>query len=307
MQKICVCKGSKSRAKYKIILQKNVEFRTKVDIHNKELSLSHRHKYLLLGSCFSDSIGDKLTNAGFDSIANPFGALYNPLSIINALSARNDEFYQWTQKSCDDLDFEQVIDSADVLILTFGTAWVYELKQTGHVVANCKKQPDALFTRRRITTNEIEEKYTEFIENTIIPNHRTVVFTVSPIRHKKDGLHENQLSKSILLLAIDSLCKTYPNNCYYFPSYEIVMDELRDYRFYADDMLHPSQVAVQYIWERFQQAYFCPKTIDFIEQFEHLNRILHHQPLDASNEAHQQLVAQTKEKINQLKHAIQNQ
>lgn len=284
-----------------------MEFRTKVHIHNKELSLSHRYKYLLLGSCFSDSIGDKLMNAGFDCVANPFGALYNPLSIMNALSMRDDEFYRWTQKSCDDLNFDQVIHTIDVFVLTFGTAWVYELKETGHVVANCKKQPDILFLRRRITIEEVVEKYAQFIENAVVPNHKTILFTVSPIRHKKDGLHENQLSKSILLLAIDCLCKAYPNNCYYFPSYEIMLDELRDYRFYADDMLHPSQVAVQYIWECFQQTYFSPKTIEFIEQFEHLNRILHHQPLDASNTAHQQLVAQTIEQINQLKHAIQNQ
>lgn len=284
-----------------------MEFRTKVHIHNKELSLSHRYKYLLLGSCFSDSIGDKLMNAGFDCVANPFGALYNPLSIMNALSMRDDEFYRWTQKSCDDLNFDKVIHTTDVFVLTFGTAWVYELKETGHVVANCKKQLDTLFSRRRITIDEIIEKYAQFIENAVVPNHKTILFTVSPIRHKKDGLHENQLSKSILLLAIDSLCKAYPNNCYYFPSYEIMLDELRDYRFYADDMLHPSQVAVQYIWECFQQTYFSPKTIEFIEQFEHLNRILHHQPLDASNTAHQQLVAQTIEQINQLKHAIQNQ
>ena len=284
-----------------------MEFRTKVHIHNKGISLSHRYKYLLLGSCFSDSIGDKLMNAGFDCVANPFGALYNPLSIMNALSMRDDEFYRWTQKSCDDLNFDQVIHTTNVFILTFGTAWVYELKETGHVVANCKKQPETLFSRRRITIEEIVEKYAQFIENAVVPNHKTILFTVSPIRHKKDGLHENQLSKSILLLAIDCLCKAYPNNCYYFPSYEIMLDELRDYRFYAADMLHPSQVAVQYIWECFQQTYFSPKTIEFIEQFEHLNRILHHQPLDASNTAHQQLVAQTIEQINQLKHAIQNQ
>ena len=284
-----------------------MEFRTKVHIHNKGISLSHRYKYLLLGSCFSDSIGDKLMNAGFDCVANPFGALYNPLSIMNALSMRDDEFYRWTQKSCDDLNFDQVIHTTNVFVLTFGTAWVYQLKETGHVVANCKKQPDTLFLRRRITIEEIVEKYAQFIENAVVPNHKTILFTVSPIRHKKDGLHENQLSKSILLLAIDCLCKAYPNNCYYFPSYEIMLDELRDYRFYADDMLHPSQVAVQYIWECFQQTYFSPKTIEFIEQFEHLNRILHHQPLDASNTAHQQLVAQTIEQINQIKHAIQNQ
>lgn len=284
-----------------------MEFRTKVDIQNKDLCLSHRQKYLLLGSCFSDSIGEKLVNAGFDCVVNPFGALYNPLSIMNALTARGEEFLQWTQKSCGDLDFDKVIHSADVLILTFGTAWAYMLKQTGHIVANCKKQPDSLFTRFRVTIDEVIENYSEFIDCTIVPNNKIIVFTVSPIRHKKDGLHENQLSKSVLLLAIDRLCKAYPNFCYYFPSYEIMMDELRDYRFYADDMLHPSLVAVDYIWEQFQQTFFDKKTIGFIEKFEQLNRILHHQPFDVSNEAHQQLVAQTIEQIKDLKHAIQNQ
>ena len=268
--------------------------------------MSHRQKYLLLGSCFSDSIGEKLVNAGFDCVVNPFGALYNPLSIMNALTARGEEFLQWTQKSCGDLDFDKVIHSADVLILTFGTAWAYMLKQTGHIVANCKKQPDSLFTRFRVTIDEVIENYSEFIDCTIVPNNKIIVFTVSPIRHKKDGLHENQLSKSVLLLAIDRLCKAYPNLCYYFPSYEIMMDELRDYRFYADDMLHPSPMAVDYIWEQFQQTFFDKKTISFIEKFEQLNRILRHQPFDASNEVHQQLVAQTIEQIKDLKHAIQN-
>ena len=284
-----------------------MEFRTKVDIQNKGLSLSHRHKYLLLGSCFSDSIGEKLVNAGFDCVVNPFGALYNPLSIIDALTDRSPAFYEWTQKEHPKDDIDAVIEHANTYILTFGTAWVYLLKQTGHVVANCKKQPDSLFSRYRITMDEVIGKYTEFIDKTIVPNQKTIVFTVSPIRHKKDGLHENQLSKSILLLAIDSLCKAYPNNCYYFPSYEIMMDELRDYRFYADDMLHPSPMAVDYIWELFQHAFFDKKTIGFIEEFEKLNRILHHRPLDASNETYQQLVAQTKEQIKELKHAIQNQ
>lgn len=284
-----------------------MEFRTKIELHNKDLSLSHQQKFMLLGSCFTDNIGEKLKNAGFECVINPFGALYNPLSILNALIARDEEFHQWTQKTCEDTDFDKAMNQTDVFILTFGTAWVYMLNQTGHVVANCKKQPDAHFSRRRITIDEIVDKYTEFIGQTIVPHQKTIVFTVSPIRHKKDGLHENQLSKSILLLAIDRLCKAYPHHCYYFPSYEIMMDELRDYRFYADDMLHPSPVAVRYIWECFQQTYFSAKTIGFIEEFEKLNRILKHQPLDTANEAHQQLVAQTTEQIKLLKHAIQNQ
>ena len=271
------------------------------------MRLSHRNKILMLGSCFTDNIGERLTDAGFDCVVNPFGALYNPQSVYDALTDRSPEFYDWTQKPFSNEDIDTVIEHADTYILTLGTAWIYVLNQTGKVVANCKKQPEQMFSRKRLTTAEIMTVFIHFIETKVIPAHKNVVFTVSPIRHKKDGLHENQLSKSILLLATDTLCKAYPDYCHYFPSYEIMMDELRDYRFYADDMLHPSQIAIHYIWEQFQQAFFDKKTIGFIEQFESLNRILKHQPLDATDEKYVQLVEQTKEQINQLKHAIQNQ
>lgn len=283
-----------------------MEFRTKVDINSKELRLSHRNKILMLGSCFTDNIGERLTNAGFECVVNPFGALYNPLSIYDTLTDRSPAFYEWTQKACQE-DIDTIIEQSDTYILTFGTAWVYVLNQTGHVVANCKKQPDHLFTRRRVTANEIIAKYSHFIKKSVIPSHKTIIFTVSPIRHKKDGLHENQLSKSILLLAADELSKNYSECCHYFPSYEIMMDELRDYRFYSDDMLHPSQIAIEYIWELFKKAYFGKETCDFIKQFESYNRILRHRPTDVNNEKYIQLIAQTYEQINQLKHAIQNQ
>lgn len=261
----------------------------------------------MLGSCFSDNIGERMMDAGFDCVVNPFGALYNPLSILNALEDRSPAFLEWVQKPYPKEEFDANISRADTYILTFGTAWVYVLNQTGLVVSNCKKQPDYLFTRRRLSIDEIVDVFSHFIDTSVIPPRKRIVFTVSPIRHKKDGLHENQLSKSILLLAIDALCKAYPDNCFYFPAFEIMMDELRDYRFYADDMLHPSQIAVNYIWEQFQKAFYEKKTIDFIEQFESLNRILKHRPMDATNEKYVHLVAQTQEQINQLKHAIQNQ
>lgn len=284
-----------------------MDFRTKVDIKSNGLHLSHRNRILMLGSCFTDIIGERMMDAGFDCVVNPFGALYNPLSILNALEDRSPAFLEWVQKPYPKEEFDANISRADTYILTFGTAWVYVLNQTGLVVSNCKKQPDYLFTRRRLSIDEIVDVFSHFIDTSVIPQRKRIVFTVSPIRHKKDGLHENQLSKSILLLSIDAICKAYPDNCFYFPAFEIMMDELRDYRFYADDMLHPSQIAVNYIWEQFQKAFFEKKTIDFIEQFESLNRILKHRPMDATNEKYVHLVAQTQEQINQLKHAIQNQ
>jgi len=285
-----------------------VEFRTTIDINqNKLVKLSHRDRLLLLGSCFTDNIGERLTNGGFDCTVNPYGALYNPMSIIHALKKNNQDFIQWTQKSFDPALFVEFIEASNVFFLTFGTAWVYQLKDSGTIVANCKKMPEKMFERRRLTVNEIIEAYRDFIEYEVKRKNKRIIFTVSPIRHKKDGLHENQLSKSILLLAIDQLCKNYDDCCFYFPSYELMMDELRDYRFYAEDMLHPSTVAVRYIWEQFQQAFFDLSTIDAVRKFEKLNQILQHRPFDSENEQYEKLVLQTKTNIDNLKHAVQNQ
>ena len=283
-----------------------MEFRTRIEIKNKVLTWSHHHVFMLLGSCFTDHIGERMQKAGFMSTRNPYGVLYNPFSILNALKNRTKEFCAWTQKTCEEEDFTQMLQMSNVLILTFGTSWVYALKKTGHIVANCKKQPDQLFNRRRLTVDEIVEAYSDFIEKTVRPSHQTIVFTVSPIRHKKDGLHQNQVSKAILLLSIEELCTRYPDCCHYFPAYEIMMDDLRDYRFYADDMLHPSAAAIQYIWEQFLQTYFNPQTIKYTEQFERLNKILVHRPSDSGQDAYQSLVTKTQKQIKQLKHAVYN-
>lgn len=285
-----------------------MDFATRIDIRNEGLTLTHANRLLLLGSCFTDNIGSKLADAGFDPVVNPLGVLYNPMSILNALTdSSNPEFLEWTQKeSLPGIApmVEEDIERADTLIITFGTAWVYRLKSTGMIVANCKKQPENLFSRERLTSEQIISVWADFIGKNIEPKGKKILFTVSPIRHKRDGLHANQLSKSILLLAVDALCRQFPQTCFYFPSYEIMMDELRDYRFYADDMLHPSPMAVDYIWERFRSVYFDAKTIDFIGQFESLHRILRHRPFDAQNEEYINLIKETTEKINKLKCSI---
>lgn len=154
--------------------------------------------------------------------------------------------------------------------------------------------------------DEIVAKYSHFIEEIAIPNRQKLIFTVSPIRHRRDGMHANQLSKATLLLAIDSLQARYPDHVAYFPAYEIMMDELRDYRFYADDMLHPSTLAVEYIWQMFSTTYCNKATIQLINQFEKLNRTLAHRPLDAANPEYQALKSTTEQQIKQLKYAIQN-
>ena len=256
-----------------------MEFTTKVDIGKSRALISHEQKILLLGSCFSDNIGEKLVDAGFDATVNPLGTLYNPASIKEAICPSDwDEFVKWlhsrvngqqsTVNSQRSTSGEEELKNSkpqklktsdyDTLIITFGTAWVFRLKETGMIVANCRKQPDCLFRRERLSVDDIVDMWVSLLEKEL--SGTKVIFTVSPIRHKKDGFHGNQLSKSTLLLAIDRLIEKFPEKCEYFPAYEILMDELRDYRFYADDMLHPSQVAVNYIWQLFQDKYFSEST-----------------------------------------------
>lgn len=228
------------------------------------MAIGRDDRLLLLGSCFSDNIGEKLADGGFLCRVNPLGTLYNPASIASAITEmlkpsdeRNKEFFRWLHSKAD-LD-AAITEDYDIAIITFGTAWVYRLKESGMIVANCKKQPDCLFQRERLSIEDIVDVWKGIIGGWKSKKTR-FLFTVSPIRHKKDGFHENQLSKSTLLMAVDELCRLFPERCTYFPAYEIMMDELRDYRFYAADMVHPSSVAVDYIWERFQDMFFTPET-----------------------------------------------
>ena len=185
-------------------------------------------------------------------------------------------------------------------MLTFGTAWVYEQKHTGRIVGNCHKQPDKLFTRRLLSVEEIVVEYFDLLKmlQELNPNLK-VLFTVSPIRHAKDGMHGNQISKSTLLLAIDTLQHHYPM-CHYFPSYEIVLDELRDYRFYADDMLHPSPLAIRYLWERFSETFFSSETKQVIVAVQDIRRDLAHKPFHPESEAYQRFLGQIVLKIERL-------
>lgn len=268
-----------------------MEFRTRVDIKKSKNEISHGQKILLLGSCFSDNIGEKLVNGGFSATVNPLGTLYNPASIASVITEcakpagqRNGEFFDWLHSKAD-LSWAETPDSlsTDILCITFGTAWIYRLKETGMVVANCKKQPDRLFVREKLSVNAIVDTWSQLIENWPDGECPRMIFTVSPIRHKKDGLHENQVSKATLLLAVNELCKRYPEKCEYFPAFEIMMDELRDYRFYAEDMMHPSAVAVDYIWEQFQETYFSEQTRQITLNKEKIHKQEQHIPFATQN------------------------
>ncbi|MBR6203173.1 MAG: GSCFA domain-containing protein [Bacteroidaceae bacterium] len=277
-----------------------MELMTRIDIPQSEWKMEAGAKVLLIGSCFADEVGQRMARGGFDARVNPFGTLYNPASIAASLlrsisereyAAESAElirgemdgvWHSWMHHSnFSSADLAELVArinrtthevanflrGADVLIVTLGTAIIYRLKETGMLVANCHKQPDNLFVRERLNAYDIVDQWQMLLQllESVNPNLK-VIFTVSPIRHKRDGFHVNQISKGILLQAVDEIVNgQLPNSkCGYFPSYEIMMDELRDYRFYADDMIHPSEKAVEYIWQRFQDTYFDNKTKDVV-------------------------------------------
>ena len=179
-----------------------------------------------------------------------------------------------------------------------GTAYVYWQIDSGEIAANCHKFPESEFHRARLSIDNIVEEWSDLIEQLIEtrPNVK-LLFTVSPVRHWKDGAHENQISKSILHLAIDELQMRYSGHVLYFPAYELMMDELRDYRFYGEDMLHPSSVAVDYIWERFAKVYFSDATLDINSEWSKIRKSLEHRPLHSGNDTYQQFIEATREKL----------
>jgi len=257
-----------------------MKLQTTVDIPLSPWKIGFDDHILMLGSCFADSVGEQMAQHGLNVTCNPFGTLYNPLSIAHALACSMDQmtfrfhdglwhsmahhgaFSRPTEQeareaaSCSIETMQNALREASVVVVTFGTAWVYEMPgMTPSVVGNCHKLPETCFTRRRLSVQEIVEAWKPLIERY---RGKHWLFTVSPIRHVRDGLHENQLSKATLLMAVEALTKMC--KCSYFPSYEIVLDELRDYRFYADDLVHPSALAVGYIWERFVDTFCTPQT-----------------------------------------------
>ena len=299
-----------------------MELLTKVVLPNFPFKITHKDKILLLGSCFATNIGDKLSSTKFDIVTNPFGILYNPISIQKSLMRLLSEkvysekdlfntngsyrsfdhhsiFSDIEASSClkkINCSFDRGVKqlkACSLLIITFGTSFVYSLRKNGYIVSNCHKLPEDLFIRKRIDIVEIISQWTSLIlslkkKN---PNIR-ILFTVSPIRHWKDGAHENQLSKATLLLAIDRLSQTI-DNVFYFPSYEIVMDELRDYRFYKDDMLHPSSVAIDYIWDRFKSSLIDISAQEAIESWIPIQKALDHKPFSPNSQAYKDFLFQT--------------
>lgn len=277
-----------------------MQLQTPVSLPSCRINITPSSRILCLGSCFTTHIGQRLQIALPNVEVNPMGVLYNPASIQLAIEllhskqinerliffGRDELFHSWahssvvsanTREECLNLIDKRLarvhLNNIDVLFITFGTSRIYRLADSGQVVANCHKEPSISFVEEELTIEEIVDEWKKVID--LLPLHTQIVFTISPYRYAKYGFHESQLSKARLLLAVDALCQ-YSSRCHYFPAYEIVLDELRDYRFYAPDMLHPTEQAADYIWERLKEWCFNSETLAFVHQrFKEHRRNLH--------------------------------
>lgn len=280
-----------------------LKLQTPVDAGKSSVGLSYEDRIMVLGSCFADNIGMKLLSGGFCACVNPFGTLYNPVSVARSIErmrldvpfsgpdcrmmgagaglycsfAHHTSFARPTAEEFLDNANSSLgqaslfYQSANRIIVTLGTSWCYRFTETGETVSNCLKRPASEFERYRLGVADVVRTL-----ESVLDCGKKYIFTVSPIRHLKDTAHGNQLSKSILLLAVDEICSRYPDMCEYFPSYEIMLDELRDYRFYAEDMVHPSETAVGYLWERFADWALSPgEKIKLLENEKLYKRSLH--------------------------------
>ncbi len=274
-----------------------MELYTRILLPKARFSFSYEDQVVMMGSCFAENIGRKLEENKFRVDINPFGTLYNPASVAEGLQmllrperftsgdlfrhegvyhsfTHHSRFSAPSEEECLGQINNRLSESSDFLrkatrlVITLGTAFVYRLKSDGRIVSNCHKLPEKMFDRQRLSAREIVEDWKPLLLALWEQNPALkILFTVSPIRHWKDGAHENQLSKATLLLATDALQKDYPGRIAYFPAYEILMDELRDYRFYADDMLHPSPLAIDYIWGRFTENFLSTATSAILKEW----------------------------------------
>lgn len=258
-----------------------MKFRTIVDIPKSCFSIDPFARMLFVGSCFADNMGKKFTAEKFNTLVNPYGVMYNPASVYHTI--------------------QRISFVPDYSILTLGTNRVYILKETNEIVDNCRKQPQNLFREEQLSIEECVNYLSLAIDRLIELNKDIkIIVTISPIRYAKYGFHGSQLSKATLLLASQQLLERYPGRVEYFPAYEIVNDELRDYRFYAADMLHPTEQAVDYIWERFSDTFFSQSTTDFIAEWRPLKQALAHKVLDATSNDFMKFKQSSIEKLNSI-------
>ena len=273
-----------------------MKFRTEVNIDKPTFSIRPLERMLFVGSCFADNIGRRFLEDKFRAVVNPYGVMYNPVSVLHTVKRFVEDSRQSSDVGASPFDESE----RWVCVFTLGTNHVYRLKETGEIVDNCRKRPQRLFQEEELTIDQCREALSEAVGilEKIIPEVKVIV-TVSPIRYAKYGFHGSQLSKATLLLAADKLCREH-DNCTYFPAYEIVNDELRDYRFYKEDMLHPSEQAVSYIWERFSELYFSKETSSFLEKWRPIKEALGHKPFNPDAEEYKLFMLRTMERIKEL-------
>ena len=309
-------------------------FQTHIPLKKQKHHLiNYNSKLLLLGSCFSENIGNKLSYYKFQTQQNPFGILFHPKAIETFITkvineekyTESDVFFHNERWHCFDAHSvvsstskEELLNTLNTninstyqhlkntshIIITLGTAWVYREIATDTLVANCHKIPQKKFLKELLTVEEVSESL-EAINSLIksINPETTIIYTVSPVRHIKDGFIENQRSKAHLLSAIHQVVEPR-NNTYYFSSYEIMMDELRDYRFYAEDMIHPNQTAIDYIWEKFSEVWFSEETLETMKEVKTIQKGLTHRPFNPNSEAHQLFLKKLQQKKETLLQAF---
>ena len=313
-----------------------MDFRTELKLTKSNVDINHQSKILMIGSCFSDKIGSHLQAAGINVQVNPFGTVFNSHSIhvqISKLIGRqkfteilfdrnnheNFAFHYDVHSVFNHPEKEMVLQRLEKVIadfhtdlkpvthcfITLGTSWVYEHLGTNKMVANCHKMPQQLFAKRLLSVDQNTKLLSGTVDQltAVYPNIK-IIFTVSPVRHIKDGIVENSRSKAILLESIHQLTQT---NVFYFPAYELMMDDLRDYRFYANDLIHPSSFAISYIWEKFSSVYFNTQTIELIKKHENLSQLKNHRlmasdPLKISK--HQQNIEQLEQELKGLQSSV---
>lgn len=306
-----------------------MQFRTQIPISKSNSPIDYNSKILSFGSCFAENMAEKFDYFKFQNETNPYGIIFNPVSIERIirriaeqeLFTEKDVFFNNERWHCFDVhsdlsnsDREELLETLNKaievtnhqlknsshIIITYGTSWIYRNVESEQIVANCHKVPQKQFSKELLSVDIIQKSIQNTIDliQTLNPNIK-FIFTVSPVRHIKDGFTENQLSKSHLFTAIHSILKSkfYNLKLQYFPSYEIMMDELRDYRFYGEDMLHPNQVAIDYIWKLFSENYIFPDSISIMQEVDDIQKSLRHRSFNPESVQHQKFLAKLQQKI----------
>ena len=278
-----------------------MDFRTVVTIPHSSWQYEPCEKVLFVGSCFAEHIGRRFTQEKFRTLINPFGVMYNPVSVghtierLSSAQVADDPLLAPFSLS------EENTDPVRKVVITLGTNHVYILKETGEVVDNCQKRPASLFEEKKLSVEECADALSAIVGRLTDSNPQIrILLTVSPIRYAKYGYHESNLSKATLLLACQQVAEQDPDHVTYFPAYEIMNDELRDYRFYAADMLHPSDQAVEYIWERLSEQFFSAATHQFLQEWRPIRQALNHRPFNPDSDDYLAFLQKTRQRVEQL-------